>query len=473
MRSHEGQHRRRLAVVRRARAEAASPTGRRSSIVRRSCCCTAARASTTRSSSPTSTRFAEIGQVVAYDHRGERAQRRGPRDKWTMEQWGDDVASFCDALGIEKPVVVGSSFGGIVAIELRRPTSRPSRRSSCSTRRAHGMDDRRDVPGVRTARRTGGGRQQPGSSGAIRVPENLGDYSQLCLPLYSRRRRRDAEMIDMQAGRSMNLEVLEHFVTNIHPTFDQTRVARARSRARPSCSRGDDDPVRPTRRARRRSCRARPEHRALRALRRRPRHVQRAARAGLRATREFVGPEPSSRGRDLAERVRACDRASTARGSRRRASRRRTARARSTSASRSRSVTSSASVVVPGCDLVAEPLRPTRRGCRGRRASRRRRRPRRRSHRPRAIRRDRRGASPNRLAHTAPEIAVRPGCGSRVSRTTVVPSSLLTTNTASLRCMRPFDASRCAAVRNSWARNVSPNEMPTRVCGESSATTRC
>ena len=56
--------------------------------------------------------LSEWAQVVAYDHRGNGRSDAGPRDKWTMEQWGDDVAAFCDALDIEKPVVVGSSFGG-------------------------------------------------------------------------------------------------------------------------------------------------------------------------------------------------------------------------------------------------------------------------------------------------------------------------------------------------------------------------
>ena len=60
--------------------------------------------------------LSEWAQVVAYDHRGNGRSDAGPRDKWTMEQWGDDVAAFCDALGIEKPVVVGSSFGGFVAM---------------------------------------------------------------------------------------------------------------------------------------------------------------------------------------------------------------------------------------------------------------------------------------------------------------------------------------------------------------------
>ena len=60
--------------------------------------------------------LSEWAQVVVYDHRGNGRSDAGPREKWTLEQWGDDVASFCDALDIEKPVVVGSSFGGFVAM---------------------------------------------------------------------------------------------------------------------------------------------------------------------------------------------------------------------------------------------------------------------------------------------------------------------------------------------------------------------
>jgi len=33
-----------------------------------------------------------------------------------LAQWGADVKSFCGALGIEKPIVYGASFGGMVAL---------------------------------------------------------------------------------------------------------------------------------------------------------------------------------------------------------------------------------------------------------------------------------------------------------------------------------------------------------------------
>jgi pimeloyl-ACP methyl ester carboxylesterase len=38
-------------------------------------------------------------------------------------QWGDDVRPFCEVLGIERPIVLGASFGGKVAVwPIRRVT---------------------------------------------------------------------------------------------------------------------------------------------------------------------------------------------------------------------------------------------------------------------------------------------------------------------------------------------------------------
>jgi proline iminopeptidase len=62
-------------------------------------------------------RFADIAQVIYLDQRGMGRSDRGAPEHWTMAQWGEDVKAFCDALGIEKPIVLGVSFGGYVAQE--------------------------------------------------------------------------------------------------------------------------------------------------------------------------------------------------------------------------------------------------------------------------------------------------------------------------------------------------------------------
>ncbi len=58
--------------------------------------------------------LAEHCQLVWIDHRGNgRSQGDDPQD-WNLEQWADDVYGFCQAVGIEKPIVMGQSFGGHV-----------------------------------------------------------------------------------------------------------------------------------------------------------------------------------------------------------------------------------------------------------------------------------------------------------------------------------------------------------------------
>jgi len=65
---------------------------------------------------PAFSRFADVAQVIYLDHRGNGRSDREPRDRWTLAQWGDDVFAFCQALEIEKPIVMGQSFGGFVAM---------------------------------------------------------------------------------------------------------------------------------------------------------------------------------------------------------------------------------------------------------------------------------------------------------------------------------------------------------------------
>ena len=60
-------------------------------------------------------RFSDIAQVVYFDHRGNGRSVPSDPATWTLAQWGDDVRDLCEALGIEKPIVFGQSFGGMVA----------------------------------------------------------------------------------------------------------------------------------------------------------------------------------------------------------------------------------------------------------------------------------------------------------------------------------------------------------------------
>ncbi len=49
---------------------------------------------------PAYSALADIAQIIYLDHRGNGRSEDGPRESWNLEQWGDDVRTFCDALGI-------------------------------------------------------------------------------------------------------------------------------------------------------------------------------------------------------------------------------------------------------------------------------------------------------------------------------------------------------------------------------------
>lgn len=64
---------------------------------------------------PAFSALSDVAQVIYYDHRGNGRSEDGPKEAWNLDQWGDDVRGLCDALGVEKPIVLGTSFGGFVA----------------------------------------------------------------------------------------------------------------------------------------------------------------------------------------------------------------------------------------------------------------------------------------------------------------------------------------------------------------------
>ena len=61
-------------------------------------------------------RVAARMQVVYLDLRGHGRSTWGDAATWTFETCADDVRAFCDALGIERPIVLGHSMGGFIAI---------------------------------------------------------------------------------------------------------------------------------------------------------------------------------------------------------------------------------------------------------------------------------------------------------------------------------------------------------------------
>ncbi len=129
----------------------------------------------------------DSAQVVYYDHRGNGRSEDGPRERWTLDQWADDLRSLCDVLGIERPIVFGTSFGGFVALNygLRHPDHPAKLILSSTTGRIHlerslAMFERLGGPDVRAVAERFF--TEP-------TPENLDEYLQTCGPHYTQRPR--------------------------------------------------------------------------------------------------------------------------------------------------------------------------------------------------------------------------------------------------------------------------------------------
>jgi pimeloyl-ACP methyl ester carboxylesterase len=86
---------------------------------------------------PTFSALTDIAQVIYLDHRANGRSESGQPESWNLAQWGDDVRKFCDALGIACPIVLGVSFGGMVALAYAtRHPSHPSKLIVVSTEAA-------------------------------------------------------------------------------------------------------------------------------------------------------------------------------------------------------------------------------------------------------------------------------------------------------------------------------------------------
>lgn len=131
-------------------------------------------------------RFADTHQVLYVDHRGQgRSDGRHDPAGWDLDTWADDVVRLCDVIEIERPVVLGTSFGGFVAIHYAaRHPQHPSKVVLSSTLAVRDLElierrflERGGPEAAASYRRVYG-------EGDI-SPEAWADYARLNLPVYA------------------------------------------------------------------------------------------------------------------------------------------------------------------------------------------------------------------------------------------------------------------------------------------------
>ena len=127
-------------------------------------------------------RMADICQVIYYDQRGHARSDRCPEAQWTLDNFADDIVKLCDALGIEKPIVLGTSFGGFVAQRyIARHPEHPAKVILASTAPSNDIPASLDV-----FERLGGPevRQIAARFWNNSDHESLEAYRRVCIPLY-------------------------------------------------------------------------------------------------------------------------------------------------------------------------------------------------------------------------------------------------------------------------------------------------
>lgn len=62
--------------------------------------------------------LADVAQLVLLDHRGQGRSEGDDPAWWNLDRWVKDIVEFCEALELERPMILGQSFGGVVALAV-------------------------------------------------------------------------------------------------------------------------------------------------------------------------------------------------------------------------------------------------------------------------------------------------------------------------------------------------------------------
>lgn len=180
-------------------------------------------------------------QVVLFDQRGNGRSDYSIPERWTLEQWADDVRGLCDALGIEKPIVVGQSFGGLVAqVYGGRHPGHAAALGLVATAMRHDFQ-----ASIERFRRLGGEEVAQAAQEDFydTTPETNRRFAEVCLPYFSR--KPDVyEYLGGFQGRSLHTPAVE-----LAFTFSMADVDLRRYVDKISCAvlvlGGADDPIIP------------------------------------------------------------------------------------------------------------------------------------------------------------------------------------------------------------------------------------
>jgi proline iminopeptidase len=160
-------------------------------------------------------------QLLYVDLRGQGRSGRPPVKTCTLEQMADDVEALCDRLGVVRPVVLGHSAGGFVALHLAlRHPGRVGGLVLCDTAATMapvqdddpppGLAERAPAEAVEIAARLFGGDFSPGT---------VAQFGQSVAPFYAGPSHGDVPG-PLFALTGFAAEVADHFFSALAPRYD-------------------------------------------------------------------------------------------------------------------------------------------------------------------------------------------------------------------------------------------------------------
>jgi proline iminopeptidase len=180
--------------------------------------------------------LAEVAQVIYLDPRGSGRSDWGSEEEWTLETWIDDLGAFCDALELERPALLGTAVGGVIALmyAARRP-ERVDRLVLASTagRFVH-------TRSIAVFDRIGGPEAGEVAARYFADPTELNftEFMRVCVPLYTH----NPMTPDAVARIEMNLALTAYWERTAARLYD-VRPDAARVTCPTLVLAGDDDPA--------------------------------------------------------------------------------------------------------------------------------------------------------------------------------------------------------------------------------------
>jgi pimeloyl-ACP methyl ester carboxylesterase len=182
-------------------------------------------------------------QIVFYDQRGHGRSDHSTSEFWNQRTWATDLKWLCDALGLVRPLVLGSSFGGRVALTYAGLFPGHARGIILANTTGGRSDDQASID---IFRRIGG----PEAAAAAerdfseQSEESRNEFRRICGPLYSSKPWSAEELHHQRARSIQTLDVNLHFFRDEAPRFSPWSLLD-RVTSPVLILAGEDDPVCP------------------------------------------------------------------------------------------------------------------------------------------------------------------------------------------------------------------------------------